>query len=134
MSLGGAQQSLLQCLDVALQDVYSLPFLQRESGTLPLVEPPTLSEKELDEMETLEMETEMEEEELNNLFSSRQWMDTTRVRDPSSPNSMNLGVFLVLLHPVLLSGLALQGYRKRGEGSFVWPCRMLEGLGEGLFD
>lgn len=53
---------------------------QRESGTLSPVEPPSLSEKQLDEMETLEMESELEEEELNNLFASRQWVDSTRVR------------------------------------------------------
>uniref|UniRef100_A0A8C6X1J1 Receptor protein-tyrosine kinase n=1 Tax=Naja naja TaxID=35670 RepID=A0A8C6X1J1_NAJNA len=54
--------------------------LLRESGTLSPVEPPSLSEKELDEMETLEMESELEEEELHNLFASRQWEATTRVR------------------------------------------------------
>lgn len=58
---------------------------QRESGTLPQVEPPTLSEKELDEMETLEMETE---EELNNLFASRQWIDSTRVREIPLPPTL----------------------------------------------
>uniref|UniRef100_A0A8C5SSW9 receptor protein-tyrosine kinase n=1 Tax=Laticauda laticaudata TaxID=8630 RepID=A0A8C5SSW9_LATLA len=42
--------------------------IKRESGTLSPVEPPSLSEKELDEMETLEMESELEEEELHNLF------------------------------------------------------------------
>ncbi|XP_063149574.1 receptor tyrosine-protein kinase erbB-3 [Candoia aspera] len=52
--------------------------IKRESGTLSPVEPPTLSEKELDEMETLEMESELEEEELHNLFASRQWVDSTR--------------------------------------------------------
>uniref|UniRef100_A0ACB8EP00 Uncharacterized protein n=1 Tax=Sphaerodactylus townsendi TaxID=933632 RepID=A0ACB8EP00_9SAUR len=61
--------------------------IKRESGTLPLMEPPTISEKELDEMETLEMETELEEEELNNLFSSRQWMDSTRSPTLLSPSA-----------------------------------------------
>ncbi|KAG8129304.1 hypothetical protein E2320_015983, partial [Naja naja] len=58
--------------------------IKRESGTLSPVEPPSLSEKELDEMETLEMESELEEEELHNLFASRQWEATTR-----PPNLLN---------------------------------------------
>ncbi|XP_054859103.1 receptor tyrosine-protein kinase erbB-3 [Eublepharis macularius] len=61
--------------------------IKRESGTLPPVEPPALTEKELDEMETLEMETELEEEELNNLFSSRQWTDTARSPTLLNPSS-----------------------------------------------
>ncbi|XP_026566859.1 receptor tyrosine-protein kinase erbB-3 [Pseudonaja textilis] len=52
--------------------------IKRESGMLSPVEPPSLSEKELDEMETLEMESELEEEELHNLFASRQWEASTR--------------------------------------------------------
>ncbi|XP_070596472.1 LOW QUALITY PROTEIN: receptor tyrosine-protein kinase erbB-3 [Erythrolamprus reginae] len=59
--------------------------IKRESGTLSPVEPPSLSEKELDEMETLEMESEMEEEELHNIFASRQWADS--MRPPSLLNS-----------------------------------------------
>uniref|UniRef100_A0A670HX76 Receptor protein-tyrosine kinase n=1 Tax=Podarcis muralis TaxID=64176 RepID=A0A670HX76_PODMU len=76
-----AQQPLVSVMRV-------IPFPsspQRESGPLPQVEPPTLTEKELDEMETLEVETELEEEELNNLFASRQWIDSMRVRDLPFP-------------------------------------------------
>ncbi|XP_060108425.1 receptor tyrosine-protein kinase erbB-3 [Heteronotia binoei] len=73
--------------------------IKRESGTLSPVEPPTLSEKELDEMETLEMETEMEEEELNNLFSSRQWMDATR-----SPTLLNPSAGYIPMNQSSLSG------------------------------
>ncbi|XP_015264180.1 PREDICTED: receptor tyrosine-protein kinase erbB-3 [Gekko japonicus] len=73
--------------------------IKRESGTLTPVEPPTLSEKELDEMETLEMETEMEEEELNNLFSSRQWMDATR-----SPTLLNPSAGYIPMNQSSLSG------------------------------
>ncbi|XP_008112654.2 receptor tyrosine-protein kinase erbB-3 [Anolis carolinensis] len=61
--------------------------IKRECGTLPHAEPPPLTEKELDEMETLDMESELEEEELNNLFVSRQWIDSTRAPNPLNPSA-----------------------------------------------
>ncbi|XP_053231268.1 receptor tyrosine-protein kinase erbB-3 [Podarcis raffonei] len=73
--------------------------IKRESGPLPQVEPPTLTEKELDEMETLEVETELEEEELNNLFASRQWIDSMR-----SPNLLNPSAGYIPMNQSSLSG------------------------------
>lgn len=59
--------------------------IKRDSGILPPVEPPI--EKEFDEMETLEMETELEDEELHNLFSSRQWIDSPRSATLLNPSA-----------------------------------------------
>ncbi|ETE68958.1 Receptor tyrosine-protein kinase erbB-3, partial [Ophiophagus hannah] len=73
--------------------------IKRESGTLSPVEPPSLSEKELDEMETLEMESELEEEELHNLFASRQWEASTR-----PPNLLNSSAGYIPMNQSSLCG------------------------------
>ncbi|XP_042310787.1 LOW QUALITY PROTEIN: receptor tyrosine-protein kinase erbB-3 [Sceloporus undulatus] len=61
--------------------------IKRECGTLLQADPPVLTEKEMDEMETLDMESELEEEELNNLFASRQWVDSIRCPNPLNPSA-----------------------------------------------
>lgn len=61
--------------------------MQRESGPLPPAEPP-LSDKELEDMETLELELEEELSSFNaatGLFASRQRVDYARVRDGCLP-------------------------------------------------
>ncbi|KAH0629286.1 hypothetical protein JD844_011234 [Phrynosoma platyrhinos] len=61
-------------------DVWSYAGVPRECGTLPQVELPTFTKKELEE-------SELEEEELNNLFASRQWIDSIRGPNPLNPSA-----------------------------------------------
>uniref|UniRef100_A0A674K8A0 receptor protein-tyrosine kinase n=1 Tax=Terrapene triunguis TaxID=2587831 RepID=A0A674K8A0_9SAUR len=65
--------------------------IKRESGLLPPAEPP-LSDKELEDMETLELEEELGPfNTATGLFTSRQRVDYARVRDGRPPSGPGLG-------------------------------------------